>query len=155
VAVELFLEDFAPGRVFRSHSSTRMESDRIIEFASEFDPQPFHLDPERARDTMFGGLVASGWHTAGVTMQLLVESDFAPAGGIIGAGFEDMRWPRPVNPGDTLRVEAEVLETRPSRSRPQQGLLKLRINTFNQRDEIVQTSIANILVQARPTDPER
>ena len=100
---EKYLEDFAPGQVYRSER-TRVETDRVKAFASEFDPQPFHLDEDAAGRSIFGGLAASGWHTAALTMRLLVESDFKPAGGIVGAGFEELRWPLPVRPGDELYV---------------------------------------------------
>lgn len=126
-------------------------ADAIQRFAREFDPQPFHLDDELARTTMFGGLAASGWHTAAVTMKLLLASDFRPAGGIVGAGFEELRWPRPVRPGDELHVEAEVLETRRSRSNPGQGLVKLRTATVNQHGDIVQLSIGSVVVPGRAT----
>ncbi len=104
-----FLEDFAVGQTFRS-GRVRIDKERIKTFGAEFDPQPFHLDEEAARDTIFGGLAASGWHTAAMTMRLLVESDLKPAGGIVGAGADEFRWPRPVRPGDELRIESEVLE---------------------------------------------
>src|SRR5439155_4453604 len=104
-----FLEDFAVGQTFRS-GRLRIDKERIKTFGAEFDPQPFHLDEEAARDTIFRGLAASGWHTAAVTMRLLVESDLKPAGGIVGAGADELRWPRPVRPGDELRIESEVLE---------------------------------------------
>ena len=147
-----FLEDFAVGQTFGSRPRV-VDSDAILRFAAEFDPQPFHLDPVAARDSLFEGLAASGWHTTAVTMRLLIDSDFKPAGGIIGAGFEDLRWPRPVRPDDELRVETEVLEVRPSRSRPHQGLLKVRTTTLNQRGEAVQVFIANLLVPRRaPSD---
>jgi acyl dehydratase len=145
-----FLEDFAVGDTFRS-GRLQIDKERIKTFAAEFDPQPFHLDEEAAGDTIFGGLAASGWHTAAVTMRLLVESELKPAGGIVGAGFDDFRWPRPVRPGDELRVESEVLEVRPSRSRPDQGLIKVRTTTLNQNDEAVQVIIANLVVPRRPT----
>src|SRR2546425_650625 len=106
-----FLEDFAVGQTFRC-GRVRIDTERIKTFGAEFDPQPFHLDEEAARDTIFRGLAASGWHTAAVTMRLLVESDFKPAGGIVGAGADEFRWPRPVRPGDELRIESEVLEVR-------------------------------------------
>src|SRR5213592_3832287 len=96
-------------------------------------------------------LAASGWHTAAVTMRLLVESDLKPAGGIVGAGADEFRWPRPVRPGDELRIESEVLEVRPSRSRADQGLIKVRTTTLNQNDEAVQVIIANLVVPRRPT----
>src|SRR5215813_8222945 len=102
------------------------------------------LDPEAARGAIFRGLAASGWHTAAVTMRLIVESDLRPAGGVIGAGFDDLQWPRPVRPGDELRVEIEVLEVRPSRSRPEQGMIKMRASTLNQDGAAVQVSIGNL-----------
>jgi acyl dehydratase len=145
-----FLEDFAVGDTFRS-GRLQIDKERIKTFAAEFDPQPFHLDEEAAGNTIFGGLAASGWHTAAVTMRLLVESELKPAGGIVGAGFDDFRWPRPVRPGDELRIESEVLEVRPSRSRADQGLIKVRTTTLNQNDEAVQVIIANLVVSRRPT----
>src|SRR6266550_5174488 len=144
-----YLEDFAVGQTFRS-GRLLIDKERIKTFGAEFDPQPFHLDEEAARDTIFGGLAASGWHTAAVTMRLLVESDLKPAGGIVGAGADEFRWPRPVRPGDELRTESEVLEVRPSRSRPDQGLIKVRTTTLNQNDEAVQVIIANLVVPRRP-----
>jgi acyl dehydratase len=144
-----YLEDLAAGVTFTS-GSVRIEKDQIMTFAAAFDPQPFHLDEEAARETIFGGLAASGWHTAAITMKLLVESDFKPAGGIVGAGFDELRWPRPVRPGDELHVEGEVLETRPSKSNPRQGLIKVRTATMNQRGEVVQLSVGNMVVQRRP-----
>ena len=114
-----------------------------------FDPQRFHLDDEAAQATIFRGLAASGWHTAALTMRLLVESEFRPAGGIVGAGVDDLRWPRPVRPGDELRVESEVLELRPSKSRPQQGIARLRVTTLNQDDEVLQTYVASLVMQRR------
>jgi acyl dehydratase len=115
-----YLEDFAVGQTFGS-GRLRVEKERIKAFAAEFDPQPFHLDEEAARSSIFRGLAASGWHTAAMTMRLLVESELKPAGGIVGAGFDEFRWPRPVRPGDELHLESEVLEVRPSKSRPEQG----------------------------------
>ena len=145
-----YLEDFAVAQTYGS-GRLRIDADAIKAFAGEFDPQPFHLDEEAARGTFFRGLAASGWHTAAATMRLLVESDLTPAGGIVGAGFDECRWPRPVRPGDELRVESEVLEVRPSKSRPDQGLIKVRTTTFNQNGEPVQVLISNLLVPRRPT----
>lgn len=144
-----YLEDFAVGQTFHS-GRFQIDKERIQTFGAEFDPQPFHLDEDAARDTIFGGLAASGWHTAAVTMRLLVDSDIKPAGGIVGAGFDELRWPRPVRPGDELHVESEVLEVRPSRSRPGQGLIKVRTTTLNQNDEAVQVTVGNLVVQRRP-----
>jgi len=144
-----YLEDLEPGHKFVS-GRLSVEAERIKSFAAEFDPQPFHLNEDSARDSFFNGLAASGWHTAAMTMRLLVESDFKPAGGIIGAGFDDMRWPRPVRPGDELHVESEVLEVRPSKSRPGQGLIKVRTTTLNQNNEPVQVFVGNLIVLRRP-----
>ena len=143
-----YLEDYSVGQRFRS-GRVRIDKERIKAFAAEFDPQPFHLDEEAARHTFFGGLAASGWHTAALTMRLLVESDLKPVGGILGAGADEFRWSRPVGPGDELRIESEVLEVRPSRSRPDQGLIKVRTTTLNQNDEAVQVVVANLLVRRR------
>jgi acyl dehydratase len=146
---KLYLEDFAVGQVFRSGSLRITEAD-ITAFAAQFDPQPFHLDDAAAKATLFGGLAASGWHTAAVTMRLLVDGGAPIAGGIIGAGTDELRWPRPVRPGDELRTESEVLEVRPSRSRPTQGLVKMRTTTLNQKNEPVQIFVANLLVPRKP-----
>src|SRR6476661_3939753 len=143
-----YLEDFTVGQTFAS-GRLRVDKKQIKDFAAEFDPQPFHLDEDAARDTIFRGLAASGWHTAALTMRLLVESEIEPAGGIIGAGFDEFRWPRPVRPGDELHIESEVLEARPSRSRSNQGLIKVRTTTLNQNDEAVQIQIANLIVPRR------
>src|SRR5213596_2299206 len=145
---ERYLEDFAAGQTFGS-GRLRVEKERIKTFAAEFDPQPFHLDEEAARGSIFGGLAASGWHTAAMTMRLLVESDLTPAGGIIGAGFDEFRWTKPVRPGDELRVEVEVLEVRASKSKPDQGVIKVRTTTLNQNAEPVQITVGNLLVPRR------
>jgi acyl dehydratase len=144
-----YLEDFEAGQKFAS-GRLRIDSERMRSFAAEFDPQPFHLDEDSARRTFFKGLAASGWYTAAVTMRLLVDGDLKPAGGIIGAGFDELRWPRPVRAGDELRVESEVLEVRQSRSRPDQGLIRVRTTTLNQNDEAVQVFVGNLIVPRRP-----
>ena len=146
---EKYLEDFAAGQIYGSGRIT-VEKERIKTFAAEFDPQPFHLDEDSARRSIFGGLAASGWHTAALTMRLLIESELKPAGGIVGAGFDEFRWPLPVRPGDELHVESEVLEVRPSKSRPHQGLIKVRTTTKNQNGEVVQVSVGNLVVPRRP-----
>jgi len=145
---ERYLQDFAPGQKFAS-GQLKVGRERIKSFAAEFDPQPFHLDEEAAKGTLFKGLAASGWHTAAMTMRLLVESELKPAGGIVGAGFDEFRWPHPVRPDDTLHLEIEVLEVRPSKSRPEQGILKAKITTLNQSNEPVQVSVGNLIVQRR------
>lgn len=139
----LYFEDIEAGQTYRS-PSLRVDAAASTAFAAEFDPQPFHLDDAAARQTIFQGLAASGWHTAALTMRLCVGSDFRPAGGILGVGGE-LTWLRPVRPGDELHVEIAVIETRPSRSRPGQGLVKL-----NQRDEPVQTFVPTLFVDRRP-----
>jgi acyl dehydratase len=147
---ERYFEDFAVGQVFKPSGRVRVEKDEIITFAKKFDPQPFHLDEEAARRSIFGRLVASGWHTAAMTMSLVARDEFRPVGGTIGLGFENLRWPIPVFPGDELRIESEVLEMRPSKSRPDRGLMKLRTRTLNQNGEAVQEMIANAMVPRRP-----
>jgi acyl dehydratase len=143
-----YLEDFAVGQMFGSRR-LRIDKAQIFAFAAEFDPQPFHLDEASARHSIFGGLAASGWHTAAVTMRLLLDSELKPAGGIIGAGLDECRWPRPVRPGDELRIECEVIEVRPSKSRPEQGLIKLRTTTLNQDGDAVLVHVVNLFVLRR------
>jgi acyl dehydratase len=143
-----YLEDFAVGQKYRS-ARLPVDAAAIKSFANAFDPQPFHLDEEAARSTFFGGLAASGWHTAALTMRLLVEGDLRPAGGIIGARGEELTWPRAVRPGDELELETEVLEVRPSGSRPRHGFVKFRTTTLNQRHEPVQVLVMSLLVERR------
>jgi acyl dehydratase len=146
-----YFEDFFVGQVFEPNGRVRMEKDEIIAFAERYDPQPFHLDEEVARKSIFGRLVASGWHTAAVTMSLLARNENRPVGGTIGLGFDELRWPIPVLPGDELRIETEVLEMRPSKSRPDRGLMKMRTRTLNQHGQVVQEVIGIAMVPRRPT----
>ncbi len=148
----LYLEDLYPGQRFRSGSHTLDEA-QIKAFARQFDPQPFHLDDEAAQATMFAGLAASGWHTAAITMRLQVESGLPLSGGIIGAGGE-ISWPHPTRPGDILQVESEVLEVKPSRSRPDRGMVTVRSETRNQHGEVVQVLTAKLVVPRRPVTTE-
>jgi acyl dehydratase len=143
-----YFEDLAAGQTFGS-PTLRVDAEAITRFAAEFDPQPFHLDPAAAAATMFEGLAASGWHTAALTMRLCLASDFRPAGGILGIGGE-LTWLKPVRPGDELRVEIEVVETRESRSRPGHGVVKVRIATLNQHGDTVQTFAPTIFVERGP-----
>jgi acyl dehydratase len=145
---EHYLEDFAAGQSYGSARLTVTE-EAIKAFAAQFDPQPFHLDAAAARSSIFRGLAASGWHTAAITMRLLVEGELRPAGGIVGLGFDEFRWPVPVRPGDELHVESEVLEVRPSKSRPDQGLIRVRNKTLNQKGEMVQLQTGSLLVLRR------
>ena len=146
-----YFEDFVIGQVFNS-GRLRVDKEAIVAFAREFDPQPYHIDEEAARESVFGELVASGWHTAALTMRLLVDSEFRPAGGILGVGFDELSWPRPVRPGDELQVRSEVLEARPSKSRPDRGMIRARNTTFNQNNEAVQIFTAKLIVPRRPED---
>lgn len=143
-----YLDDLSPGDRFIGGPVTVTTED-IIAFARSFDPQPFHLDPEAARDSVFGGLAASGWHTAGLTMRMIVGSTSRLAGGYVGMGVEAVNWPKATRPGDTLRIESEILEVRPSAKRPDRGIARVRTTTFNQQDEVVQVMTANLLVPRR------
>jgi acyl dehydratase len=145
---DLYLDDLQVGQRFTSGTHT-LDEGQIIAFASQFDPQPFHLDPAAAKDTVFGGLVASGWHTVAISMRLMVEGGVPMAGGLVGVGAE-VSWPRPTRPGDVLRVESEVVEITPSRSRPDRGIVKVKSETLNQRDEVVQVLEARMVVPRRP-----
>lgn len=142
-----YLEDLHVGQCFRS-PELEVSVERIVAFAREFDPQPFHLDEAAAAASLFGGLAASGWHTAALTMRLLVAGGAPLAGGIIGASAE-IAWPKPTRPGDVLHVESEVLEVVPSRSRPERGRARVRSETRNQHGEVVQTLLATLVVPRR------
>ena len=144
----LYLEDLRVAQRFVS-GAHQIDEEQIRAFAKQFDPQPFHLDAEAAKSTFFGELVASGWHTAAITMRLLVESGLPIAGGLIGAGGE-ITWPKPVRPGAVLHVETEILEIRPSRSRPDRGFVTIRSETRNQIGEVVQVLVAKLVVPRRP-----
>ncbi len=139
-----YLDDLAVGQRYTSGTYEVTEID-IIRFAAEFDPQPFHVDAGAARDSVFGGLVASGWHTAAITMRLLVPGELQLAGGLVGLGGE-ARWPNPTRPGDVLQVHSEITALVPSRSRPDVGIVTLHSETRNQRGEIAQVLDAKLLV---------
>jgi acyl dehydratase len=152
-SASLYLEDLQPGQRFTSGAHT-LDTAQIKAFAQQFDPQPFHLDEAAAQSSLFGGLAASGWHTAAITMRLQVESGLPISGGLIGAGGE-IDWPRPTRPGDILHVESEVLEVTPSRSRPDRGMVTMRSETRNQRGEVVQTLTVKLVVPRRPAAVEK
>jgi len=145
---ELYLEDLNVGDRFGS-STVHVTERMIVEFASAFDPQPFHLDLDAAQHSVFKGLVASGWHTAAISMNLFVTGDFKLAGGSVGLGVDELRWPRPVKPGDTLQLQTEITEVRRSKSKPDRGVIRIRNVTTNQNDEVVQTFLASVLVRCR------
>ncbi|TMJ87585.1 MAG: MaoC family dehydratase [Alphaproteobacteria bacterium] len=146
-----FLEDLAPGQVFTSDARAVLDAGAIKRFAGEFDPQPFHLDEASARPTFFKKLVASGWHTTAVTMQLVVKT-LPLSHGVIGSGVDELRWPRPVKPGDTLRLHCEVIEVTPSKLDPSRGTVRVRMMTLNQHDQPVQTMVANLIAFRRPKE---
>lgn len=146
---DLFLDDLYVGQRFAS-GTYRMDEERIKSFAAEFDPQPFHLDEAAARGSVFGGLAASGWHTAAVAMKLLVTGGLPLANGIIGLGGE-LTWPKPTRPGDTPRVESEIVEILPYRSKANQAVVRVKSTTLNQNGEPVHMFAANILVFKRPS----
>lgn len=133
----LFLEDIFVGQKFESGEFV-LTAESIKDFAGQWDPQVFHTDEDGAQDSFFQGLAASGWHTAAITMRLFVTGQFKPAGGLIGAGVEELKWFRPVRPGDVLRVEAEVLETRAMRSKPGQGICRMQVTTLDAAGQPVQ-----------------
>ncbi len=143
----LYLEDLAAGQSFTT-ASHLLTQDEIIAFARQYDPQQFHTDPEGAKDSFFGGLAASGWHTAAITMRLLVESGPQLAGGMIGAGVE-LSWPQATRPGDNLQVTSEILEVTPSRSKPDRGFITLKSQTRNQKGEVLQVQTSKLLVWRR------
>ncbi len=143
----LYLEDLKPGQRFTTGSHPLTE-DEIKSFARDYDPQPFHIDPEAARDSFFGGLAASGWQTAAISMRLQVESGPSLAGGMIGASME-LAWPRPTRPGDILHVESEILDVTPSRSKPDRGFMTLKSQTLNQKGEVLQIQTTKLLVWRR------
>jgi acyl dehydratase len=142
-----YSEDLKAGDRFKS-GTYKVTEEQIVSFAREFDPQPFHLDPAVARQPMFKGLIASGWHTAAITMRLFVQTlNFAE--GAIGLGVDELRWPNAVRPGDVLQVETEIVDLRESRSKPSHGIVRIRNVTANQRGEVVQTMFASALVLRR------
>jgi acyl dehydratase len=144
----LYLEDVFVGQRFVTGTHT-LTAEAIKAFATDYDPQPFHTDEEAAKDTFFCGLAASGWHTAAITMRLQIDSGPPIAGGMIGAGGE-ISWPRPTRPGDVLRVESEITEVKPSKSRPERGFATMKSETKNQNGEVVQLLVVKLLVWRRP-----
>ena len=147
---ERYFEDLKRGDRFKSETY-QVSEEQITSFAREFDPQPFHLDRAVARQTMFGELIASGWHTAAITMRLFVQTlNFAE--GAIGLGVDELRWPTAVKPNDVLQVETEIVDLRESRSKPSHGIVRIKNVTTNQRGEIVQTMFASALVLRRRKD---
>jgi acyl dehydratase len=147
----LYLDDLEIGRLFTSAEHS-MDEAQIKAFATQFDPQPFHLDDAAARSTLFGGLAASGWHTAAITMRLMVTSGLPIEGGIVGAGGE-LSWPRPTRATDVLHVVSEVVQVTPSRSKPDRGMVAVRSETRNQHGDVLQISTMRIVVPRKPGSP--
>ncbi|HEX4652485.1 MAG TPA: MaoC family dehydratase [Granulicella sp.] len=153
MAKELYFEDFYVGQLFHSTGSAKVTAEEIKEFGQKYDPQPFHLDEAAGEGSFFKGLAASGWLTAAIVMRLRVQS-IQVAGGMIGAGVEEMRWTEPVRPGDTIRTEIEVVGARLSNSRKDYGVVRTRTLAYNQRDQVVMRSTVNFLAPARPKGRE-
>lgn len=150
--MKLYFDDLAVGQTFTA-GPVVMDRDRIVDFGVEFDPQPQHISEKAAIGSMFGELVASGWHTAAVTMRLLIDGASPPlAGGAMGAGIESLSWPTPVRPGDALSAVSEIMELRPSRSRPDRGVMKLKTTTTRQDGTVVQVVTGIIMVPRRVAD---
>ncbi|HYB88852.1 MAG TPA: MaoC family dehydratase [Streptosporangiaceae bacterium] len=146
---ERYFEDFVPGSV-HEFGPVVVDEAEIIEFARQYDPQPIHTDPEWARTGPFGGLIASGWHTAAIAMRLLVDQYLPPAASLASPGIDELRWLRPVRPGDELRVRVTVIEARPSRSKPDRGLLRSRIEVLEGDGSAVMTMTGLNLIRRRP-----
>jgi acyl dehydratase len=143
-----YFEDYPVGGVFEFGSTTVSEAE-IVEFAHRYDPQAMHIDPVLAAEGPFGQVIASGWHTVGVMMRLFVDN-FLPRNGLAAPGIDELRWPRPVRPGDTLRVRVTVIEARRSRSKPDRGLIASFVEVLNQNDKVVLTMKPMNLVRCRP-----
>lgn len=146
---ELYFENLHVGDRFGS-DTIEVTKESIFDFARQFDPQPFHLEVEAAERSIFKELTTSGWHTAALSMRLFVTGQFQPVGGSIGLAVDELRWPQPVRPGDILKVETEILDMRPSRSKPDRGIIRIRNVTTNQQGEVVQTFLAFVIIRRRP-----
>lgn len=144
-----YFEDYIAGHTYE-FGLIRVTEEAIIEFARKYDPQYFHTDPEKAKASRFGGLVASGWHTAAMVMRLYVDHYLSHAASLASPGVDELRWPNPVRPGDELRIRITVLEARPSRSKPDRGIVRARLEALNQRDETVLSMIGLSILGRRP-----
>lgn len=144
-----YFEDYTPGKVYEFGTITVTEAE-IIEFARQFDPQYFHVHPEKATQSRFGGIIASGWHTVGLTMRLYVVHFLSHVASLASPGVDDVRWPNPVRPGDTLRVRVTILEARPSRSKADRGVVRAKIEAINQKDELVLSMVGISIIGRRP-----
>jgi acyl dehydratase len=145
-----YFEDFSIGDMFEL-GSKQVSEEEIIRFARQFDPQPFHVDPELAKESFFGGLVASGWHTTAIFMRLFVNGLLNKSASLASPGVDEVRWVRPVRPGDVLRAHFTVVESTPSRTRPNMGVVRSRCEMFNQEDELVMNLAGIHFLGRRPT----
>jgi acyl dehydratase len=144
-----YFEDYTPGNVYEFGTITVTEPE-IIEFASRFDPQYFHIHPQKALRSRFGGIIASGWHTAGLAMRLYVDHFLSHVASLASPGVDEVRWPNPVRPGDTLKVRVTILEARPSRSKQDRGIVRAKIEAINQKDELVLSMVGISIIGRRP-----
>jgi acyl dehydratase len=144
-----YFEDYTPGQVYEFGERTVSEPE-IIEYARQFDPQYFHVEPERAKASRFGGLVASGWHTASLAMRLYVDHYLSHVASLASPGVDEIRWPNPVRPGDTLRIRVTILDARPSRSKPDRGVVRSQVEMLNQRNELVLNMVGISIIGRRP-----
>ena len=144
-----FFEDYEPGRVYEFGAVTLSEAE-IIEFAKRFDPQYFHIDPERAEASQFRGIIASGWHTISLVMRLYVDHYLSHVASLASPGVDEIRWPNPVRPGDTLKIRVSILEARPSRSKPDRGIVRATLEAINQKEELVLSMLAVSILGRRP-----
>jgi acyl dehydratase len=144
-----YFEDYTPGDVYEFGTITATEPE-IIEFARQFDPQYFHVHPEKAVESRFGGIIASGWHTAGLAMRLYVDHFLSHVASLASPGVDDLRWPNPVRPGDTLRIRVAILEARLSRSKADRGVVRATIEAINQKDELVLSMVGISIIGRRP-----
>jgi acyl dehydratase len=147
---ERWFEDYPPGAVFAG-GSIAVTTEDIVAFAAKYDPQPMHIDPAAAAAGQFAGLIASGWHTAALMMRLFVDNFLSPQSALASPGIDELRWLKPVRPGDVLSLRVTILEARPSRSHPEQGVVKSRTEVLNQRDEVVMSLLPISLIRRRPT----
>ena len=146
---ERYFEDYLPGAVLTAGTLT-VSADDIIEFAAKYDPQPMHTDPAAAAQGRFGGLIASGWHTGAMMMRLFADNFLSPHSSVASPGLDELRWLQPVRPGDRLRLRVTILEARPSRSRPEQGVVRSHVEVLNQDDEVVMSLKPISLIRRRP-----
>ena len=147
---DLYFEDFTVGWRFTT-PGVDVTEEEIIEFGKRYDPQPFHIDAEAAKESLYGGLIASGFHTLGMVFRTFVETGTLAAASLGAYGIDELRWLKPVRPGDTIRADIEVIESRPSASKPDRGLARMKYAVLNQRDEVVMTYISNQILARRPT----